>query len=221
MKEPAVKNNKTAQDGGVAARDDSKKLSELQAVILNKGDAERERILSEAREEAAKWTGEQTKQLEAMIAAIKAEAIKSSSDMTSRQLIEAESTRDKTRLRLQNELVHKALALLQNSLADFSKRPDYDAILTGIAAEACARFSKGQKIKIKLCAEDQPHGQTVTRALSLRFPDLAISFDPTPAFIAGGVLLYSEEEKWQIAADWKAKVEEMADGVAKAVLDEL
>jgi len=113
------------------------------------------------------------------------------------------------------------LFLLQNALVDFSKRPDYDAILTGMAVEVCERFTKGQKIRIRLCAEDKSHGETVIRALSLRFPDLDISFDPIPALIMGGVLLYSEEEKWRIVADWKSKVEEMADSVAKAMLAEL
>ena len=213
--------NKTAQDVSIPERDDKKKLFELRAMILSKGNAERERILSEARVEAARWTEEQTKHLDTMISAIKADAMKRSSDMTSRQLADAEAMRDKSRLRLQNELIHKALSLLLDALADLSRRPDYDAILTGMAAEACERFSKGQKIRIGLCAGDKSHGQAVTDALSRRFPDLDISFDPTPAHIMGGVLLYSEEEKWRIVADWKSKVEEMADSVAKAVLAEL
>jgi len=213
--------DKTAQDGDIAERDDKKKLSELRTMILNKGNSERERILTEARSEAAGWMEEQTKLLDAMVAAIKADATKRSYDMASRQLTEAESMRDKNLLRLQNELVNKALFLLQNALIDLSNRSDYDAILTGMAVEVCERFSKGQKVRIGLRAPDKSHGQTVTDALSLRFPDLDISFDPTPAPIMGGVLLYSEEEKWRITADWKSKVEEMADDVAKAVLAEL
>jgi len=212
---------KIAQDSGTAARDERKKLTELRSIILNKGDSEHERILSEARAEAAKWTEEQTKHLEDMVSVIKADAMKRSSDMTSRQLIEAESMRDKNRLRLQNELVNKTLVLLQNALADFPKRPDYDAILTGMAAEVCEKLTKGQKVGIRLRAEDKSYGESIARALSLRFSDLDISFDPTPAHIMGGVFLYSEEEKWRIVADWKSKVEEMADGVAKAVLAEL
>ena len=213
--------NKAALDKVVTARDEREKLSELRSMILRKGDEDRESILSEARAEAEKWTEEQTKQLDAMIAAIKADATKRSHEMESRQLTEAEMTRDKNRLRLQNELVSKALVLLQNALVDFSRRPDYDAILTGAASEACDRFPKGQKIKIRLRAEDASHGEPVVRALSLHFPDLDISFDPSPAAITGGVFLYSEEGKWQVVADWKAKVEEMADSVAKAVLAEL
>ena len=213
--------NKAAQDKGVAVYDDKKKLSELQSMILSKGDEDRERVLSEARAEAEKWTEEHTRQLDAMIAAIRADATKRSNEITSRQLTEAETTRDKNRLRLQNELVNKALALLQDALVNFSNRPDYDAILTGVAVEACERLPKGQKIMIRLRAEDAPHGEPVVRALSLRFPELDISFDPTPAAITGGVFLYSEEGKWQVVADWKAKVEEMADSVAKAVLAEL
>jgi len=212
---------KSEQDGGLAVRDDKKKLSELQHMILNRGDAERERILSEAKEEAARWTEGQTEQLDATIGAIKADAAKRSREMTSRRMIEAETMRDKKRLRLQNELVNKALFLLQNSLVDLSRRHDYDAILTGMAAAACERLPEGQKVKIRLRAEDAPYGEVVASALSRRFPELDISFDPDPAPIIGGVFLYSEEERWRVVADWKSKVEEMADSVAKAVLAEL
>ena len=212
---------KTEQNKSVAVYDDKEKLSELQSMILRKGDEDRERIISEARAEAEKWMEEQTKQLDAMVAAIRADATKRSSEMTSRQLTEAEITRDKNRFRLQNELVNKALALLQNALVDFSSRPDYDAILTGAAAEACERLPKGQKVKIRLRAEDEAHGEAVARVLSPRFPGLELSFDRTPAAIAGGVFLYSDEEKWRVVVDWKSKVEEMADSVAKAVLAEL
>jgi V/A-type H+-transporting ATPase subunit E len=141
--------------------------------------------------------------------------------MTSRQLIEAESNRDKDRLRLQNELIQKALALLQEALVAFDKRVDYDAILTGVAAEVCERLPKGQEVKIRLRAEDVSRGDSVASALRARFPGIGVTFDAEPAPIIGGVLLYSEEEKWRVVADWKTKAEEMADAVAKAVMAEL
>ncbi|MDR2137436.1 MAG: V-type ATP synthase subunit E [Synergistaceae bacterium] len=201
--------------------DERKKLSELQAMILRKGDRERERILEEARAEAEKWTREQTRHLEEMVGSIKADATKRAYETTSRQLVEAESARDKERLRLQNELVQKALLLLQEALVAFEKRPDYDAILTGVAAEVCGRLPKGQKVKLRLRAEDALRGEPVASALRSRFPDIDMAFDAEPAPIIGGVLLYSEEEKWRVVADWKTKAEEMADAVAKAVIAEL
>ena len=210
-----------AARAGAVVYDERKKLTELQAMILGKGDAERERILSEARQESAKWVEDQTKQLEGMVASIKSDAAKRAREITSRQLAEAEAARDKSRLRLQSDLVRKALVLVQDAFSAFDKRPDYDAILTGVAAEACERFPSGQKVKIRFRAEDAPHGEAVARALKLRFPDLDVAFDATPAPIMGGVYLYSEEEKWRVVADWKTKVEEMADSVAKAVLAEL
>ena len=218
------KTSKNAQDANIVAYDNERTLSQLLSIILNKGNSERERILSEAKEEAEKWATEQAGQLDTMIADIRADAAKRVAEMTSREIIEAETARDKNRLRLQNDLVEKALLLLQNALTDFSKRPDYGAILTGMAAEICERLTqntKGQKVGIRLSAEDVSHGESVAGALSLRFPDLDVSFDPAPASIAGGVFLYSEEGKWRVVADWKSKVEEMADGVAKAVLAEL
>jgi V/A-type H+-transporting ATPase subunit E len=210
----------TAQSGAVVY-DERKKLSELQSMILQKGDLERQRILEEARAEAEKWTREQTARLNAMVTSIEADATRRSGEMTSRQLTEAELARDKDRLRLQNELIQRALVLFQGALAAFDKRPDYDAILVGVAAEACARLPKGQKVKIRLRGEDVFHGEPVAKALGRRFPDLDIAFDATPAPITGGVSLYSEEEKWRVVADWKSKVDEMADVLAKAVLAEL
>jgi V/A-type H+-transporting ATPase subunit E len=216
----------TRESAGVVVYDEKKKLSELQSLILQKGDSERERILEEARAEAKQWTSEQMKHLDAMVAGIKADAAKRSHDMTSRQLIEAETARDKDRLRLQNELIQRALTMLQDEMVAFDTRPDYDAILTGAAAEVCARLFQGQenvrrKLKMRLRAKDVLHGEAVAKALSARFPGFDIVFDSTPAPIIGGVFLFSEEEKWRVVADWKTKVEEMADAVAKAVLAEL
>jgi V/A-type H+-transporting ATPase subunit E len=211
---------------GAVTYDEKKKLSELQSIILQKGNLERERILAEARAEAGKWTDEQTRQLNTMVAGIKADAAKRSHEISARQMIEAESARDKDRLRLQSELIQKALLAFQGALVALAKRPDYDAILTGAAAEVCERLPKGQKgqpykVKMRLRAEDAPHGEAVALALRSRFPDIDVTFDAAAAPIIGGVYLYSEEEKWQVAADWKSKVEEMADDVAKAVLAEL
>ena len=218
-KEPAPQAVETSV--GAVVYDEKKKLSELQSMILQKGDSERERILEEAHREAAEWLAGQTAQLDAMVASIRADATKRSHEVTARHMIEAESNRDKDRLRLQNELIQDALAQFQNALVAFSGRPDYEEILTGVAAEVCSRFPKGQKIKLRLRAEDATHGPTLAGALKARFPELDIAFDGEGAPILGGVLLYSEEEKWRVVADWKSKVEEMADAVARAVLAEL
>jgi vacuolar-type H+-ATPase subunit E/Vma4 len=206
---------------GTVTYDEKKKLSELQTLILQKGAMARERILAEAKAEAEKWTDEQTRQLDIMVAGIKTDAAKRAREIALRQMAEAERERDRDRLRLQGDLIRSALSAFQDALVDLAKRPDYDAILTGMAAEACERFSKSQKVKMRLRADDAPHGEAVARALRSRFPEIDIAFDADAAPIIGGVLLYSEEEKWQVTADWKSKTEEMADDVAKAVLAEL
>lgn len=208
---------------GTVVYDEKKKLAELQTMILQKGDSERERILEEARAEADKWLAGQAAQLDAMVASIKADAAKRAQEMTTRHMIEAEAGRDRDRLRLQNELVLDALAQFQEALVAFSERPDYDAILTGVAAEVLERLriAKGKKVRMRLRAEDVSYGPAVAKALVHRFPDIDVVFDDTPEPILGGVLLFSEEEKWRVAADWRSKVEEMADVVARAVLAEL
>jgi vacuolar-type H+-ATPase subunit E/Vma4 len=213
----------TRSSAGTVTYDEKKKLSELRAIILQKGNLERERILAEAKTEAEKWTDEQTRQLDAMIAKIKADTAKRSREITSRQMAEAENARDKDRLRLQSDLIRNALLIFQSALVGLAERPDYGAILTGLAAEVCERLPKGGngKVKMRLRAEDALHGEAVEGALRSRFPELDIAFDADAAPIIGGVLLYSEEEKWQVVADWKSKAEEMADDVAKAVLAEL
>ena len=110
--------------------------------------------------------------------------------------IEAEAGRDRDRLRLQNELVLDALAQFQEALVAFSERPDYDAILTGVAAEVLERLrlAKGKKVKMRFRAEDAAYGPAVAKALVHRFPDIDVVFDDTPEPMLGGVLLFSEEE---------------------------
>jgi vacuolar-type H+-ATPase subunit E/Vma4 len=204
---------------GTVVYDEKKKLSELQAMILRKGDVEREHILEAARVESQKWLDEQTKQLDAMVAVIRSDAMKRSQEVTSRQLIEAETARDKDRLRLQNELVQKALVMFQDTLISFAERPDYAAILTGLAAKVCEELPEGERqVKMRLRAEDAPHGDFIVNTLKRRFPKFDFAFDAAPAPILGGVLFYSEEGKWRVAADWKSIVEDMAGAVAKAVL---
>jgi V/A-type H+-transporting ATPase subunit E len=206
---------------GVSAYDEKKKLSELQTMILQKGDAERESILTKAREESEKWTEEQTRQLDVMLKSIRDDAAKRCADMSRRQLSEAESARDKSRLRFQNELIRRALMELQNALVAFAKRPDYEAILTGLAFEVCRDLEQEGKVVLRLREEDASYGEAVARALTSSFSNIDVAFDPTPARIIGGVYLYSEDGKWRVSADWKSKVEEMADDVARAVLAEL
>jgi V/A-type H+-transporting ATPase subunit E len=202
--------------GGVY--DEKKKLFELQAIILSKGNEERERILSETRADLEKWTGEQAKRLETEVAAIQADAARRAGEIKTHCLIEAESSRDRERLRLQNELVQTALDQLLKELMAFEKRPDYDMILAGLASEIFEKFPKGRKVSLRLRAEDAPLGETVVTILRRRFPEVETVFDPEPAPIEGGVYLYSEEEKWRVVSDWKTKARDMADGMAKAVL---
>ncbi|MDR1874365.1 MAG: hypothetical protein LBQ90_05030 [Synergistaceae bacterium] len=206
---------------GSVVYDEKKKLAELQSMILHRGDLERGRILREAGAESGRWFEAHSAQLDTMVRGIKADAEKRAREMTARQMAEAESARDRDRLHLQNELVLKALARFQSALAALSGRPDYGTILTGMAIEACSGVPRGEKVKMRLCAEDASHGPAVAAAVNASFSDIEVVFDPTPAAISGGVFLYSEEGRWRIAADWKSKVEEMADDVARAVLAEL
>ncbi|MDR1048837.1 MAG: hypothetical protein LBL51_03700, partial [Synergistaceae bacterium] len=126
MTEESVQNTgPKTQEPGAVVYDEQEKLSGLRAMILRKGDLERERLLSDARAEAERWTEEQTKHLEAMVAGIRADAMKRAGELTARQWAEAETARGKDRLRLQNELARKALLAFQNALIAFDKRPDY------------------------------------------------------------------------------------------------
>lgn len=201
-------------------RDERKKLNELRASILSKGAEERERILKEARDGAERWLADHAAQLDATIRGIRDDAAKRAQDISARQLVEAGAHRDRERLRLQSDLVQEALASLQKALAGLSARADYEAILTGVAAEVCERLSEG-RVALRLRAEDAPLGEGIVRALKARFPRLDLYFDATPELILGGVVLLSEEEKWRVSADWGSKIAEMTDSVAEAVLAEL
>ena len=207
----------SALDGG---RDERKKLDGLRASILSRGAEERERILKEAEACAERWLADHTAQLDATVRSIRDDAVKQAQDISDRRLVEAGTSRDRERLRLRSGLVQEALASLQKALVGLSARDDYGAILTGVAAEVCERLHSG-RVGLRLRAEDAPLGEGTAEALSARFPGLDIYFDAAPEPILGGVVLLSEDEGWRISADWRAKIEEMADSVAEAVLAEL
>ena len=201
-------------------RDERKKLDGLRASILSRGAEERERILKEAEACAERWLADHTAQLDATVRSIRDDAVKQAQDISDRRLVEAGTSRDRERLRLRSGLVQEALASLQKALVGLSARDDYDAILTGVAAEVCERLRSG-RVGLRLRAEDAPLGEGIARALRARFPKLDVRFDDTPEPILGGVVLLSEDEGWRISADWRAKIEEMTDSVAEAVLAEL
>ena len=67
--------------------------------------------------------------------------VKRAQDISNRRLVEAGASRDTERLRLRSGLVQEALASLQKALVGLSARDDYDAILTGVAAEVCERHA--------------------------------------------------------------------------------
>ena len=201
-------------------RDERKKLDGLRASILSRGAEERERILKEAEARAERWLANHTAQLDATVRSIREDAVKRAQDISDRQLVEAGSSRDRERLRLRSSLVQEALASLEKALVGLSARDDYGAILTGVAAEVCERLHSG-RVGLRLRAEDAPLGEGTAEALSARFPGLDIYFDAAPEPILGGVVLLSEDEGWRISADWRAKIEEMTDSVAEAVLAEL
>lgn len=210
-----------AASGNAIVYDERKKLAELRSLILHRGETERERIMEEARSEADRWFETQSTHLDSMVKSIRADAEKRSREIAARHAIDAQAARDRDRLRLQNELVLQALGEFQKALTAFSERPDYAEILAGVTVEACAGVPAGETVNLRLRAEDAAYGPIVTEAVNALLPNVTVLFDPTPAAILGGVFLSSEEGKWRVAADWKSKVEEMADTVAKAVLAEL
>lgn len=227
--ESAVKKNKIKPSlgtenafsgAGSSIHDARKKLSELQTAILSKGITERDQILDNARTQAAEWLSENNANLDAMVLNIHRDSAHRAQELTTRQLVEAESVRDKDLMRLQSDMVRQALVLFQNELTDLAARIDYDAILTGIAAEVCEKLNPG-RVGIRLNRSDARLGDVLVQALSLRFPGFEFYFDETPEPILGGVVLFSEEEKWRVTADWKSKVDEIKEDVATAIMAEL
>ncbi|NLL36662.1 MAG: hypothetical protein GX256_03965 [Fretibacterium sp.] len=201
-------------------RDDKKKLAELQAMILAKGSEDRDRLLEEAQKQSQDWLAKRTAELNETVENIRNDALLRAQEISARQLMEAEASNNKERLRLQSDLVLQALDLLRKELTALSDRPDYDAILTGLAAEVCEKLSSG-RIGLRLNEQDAPLGLDVVGALNARFKNLIFYFDEKPEPISGGVVLFSEEERWRVSADWNTKVEGMTEAVAAAVLKEL
>ncbi|MDR1741612.1 MAG: V-type ATP synthase subunit E [Synergistaceae bacterium] len=212
----------TASPAASVDGDDKKKLTELRAIILQKGAAVHDDIINSARVESSNWLADQRRKLEEMLGSIHSDAEKRASEITIRRVRDANRAKDGDRLRLQHELIQSAMAMFQDALADLDKRPDYADILAGMAVDICkyigSRARGGGTIKLALRAADASRGPAVVDALKLRFPKLNVAFDPAPAPIMGGVVLSSDEGKWRVVADWNSQVEEMADTIAKQVL---
>ena len=127
----------------------------------------------EAEARAERWLADHTAQLDATVRSIRDDAVKQAQDISDRRLVEAGTSRDRERLRLRSGLVQEALASLQKALVGLSVWDDYDAILTGVAAEVCERLRSG-RVGLRLRAEDAPLGEGIARALRARFPKLDV-----------------------------------------------
>ena len=153
-----------------------------------------------------------------MVEQIHAEAVKRAEEISRRQISGAEMARTKDRLRLQNSLIDEALTMLQKELAAFRERPDYPAILTGLAAEAAEKVAAGTPVRLQLASEDESLGQTIARNLAQKRPDLSVTFVDEPAPILGGVWLSAQDGSWRAPSDWREIILEVKDSLSERIL---
>ena len=197
------------------------KLTSLKNLLLKKADDERESILDSARRESAAWLKEQEATLDHMVEQIHAEAVKRAEEISKRQISGAEMARTKDRLRMQNSLIEEALSMLQKELTALRERPDYSAILTGLALEAAEKLPEGTAVRLQLASEDEAVGQTIAGNLAEKRPDLSVSFDANAAPIIGGVWLSAPDGSWRAPSDWREIITEAKDSLAERILSVL
>lgn len=191
--------------------DEAAKVKDLCEIVVHRADAECEKIISRARDETEEWARVHKEETQKKIASIISDAKKQSEGTHSRRVTEAKIDAERERLKLLSDCVEKARAIFMSKLEAFPNRADYPEILAGLVAAAAEKLPRGQKLIFKLRADDAKWGEPVEAVAKIKF-------DSTPADIDGGAELSSEDGRWRVVSDWKAKTEEMADAIAKRVL---
>ena len=199
------------------------KLEELCSLVLHRADAEHNKIIDDARDEINLWTKEQQILLDAECDAISTDTGKRADEISIRLVSNAKSESNRERLKLQNECVCEARALLQEKLEALREHADYKEILAGLALEAIKELPEGQDISFRLSAADTGFGKEVAAMINkaLRKDTAApvnVTFDPAPGEFNGGVMISSADGRWGIVSDWRAKADELADTIAERVL---
>ncbi len=194
------------------------KLTSLKNLLFKKADDEREVLLDSARREADEWVSEQNESLERMVDQIHGDAVKRSEEISKRQISEAEITRTKDRLRLQNTLLDEAVTLLLQELIDLRGRREYPDILAGLALEAAEKFPQGSAVNLQLSSGDFALGSLVVGRIREKRPDLTVTFLIDAAPIPGGVWLSAPDGSWRAPADWQEIISGLKDTLAERIL---
>ena len=196
---------------------ESAKLRELCNLVIHQADAERDKIINDARNEINLWVNEQQAMLDAECDAILKDASKRAGETASRMVADAKSECNRERIKLQNKYVDAASAIFQSKLEALRNRRDYKEILAGLAIEAIEGVPAGQDILLKLSAEDEGLGEEITAIIRKLMP-VNITYDPVPGEFNGGVMISTADGHWSVVSDWRAKTEELADTIASRIL---
>lgn len=194
------------------------KLSTLKELLLDQAEAQRHRILQEAREELQGWLREQEDRLAKEEEMILDDARRRAEEVRLRQVINAEREDSLETLRYQNRLISEALAMLREELVKLRERDDYPMILAGLAMEGIESAGMEGAYLIRLSANDSSLGDQVAWLVKTNMPDARVSFDPEPAPILGGLWLASQDGRREVRLDWQARAQELSEKLAERLL---
>lgn len=196
-------------------------LKNLCRIVRESSDEVEIKMKNDVKDELAAWLKTQNDQLDAQVTEILADAKKRANEIASRMVSSAVMENDHERLRVKVECIDKAKVLFQKKLEAFPKRGDYAEILASLAIDAIAMMPKEAKLKLTLGTADQNLKDAVLGIIRSKIGDGAdrIVAGEVSNMLGGGIELRTEDGRWHIVSDWRAKTDEMADTIATKVLD--
>ncbi|MDR1884669.1 MAG: ATPase [Synergistaceae bacterium] len=196
----------------------NEKIAALQGIILEHANAQRAALASDARREAEAWLSKEMAKLDRETLAVIADAKARSEDIYRRQILQAEREKSTEVLRQQNMFLNEALKKFQDGLVHLRDRPDYDKILTALAASAVRNLKSPAPVRLRLAALDAHLGERIVNAVNSKIPDAGMVFEGDPAPIIGGCWVQSADGRRQVNADWLSRTQEAADILAERLL---
>ena len=196
----------------------SNKIDALRDIILDKAGNEKEKLITNAHQEANEWLEREREKLQKETDLIIQDAYKHADDIRRRQIMSAEREKSTDTLRTQNRVFSDALSKLQDKLVQLRDSKNYINILTGMTVDAIESLKDVDDLTLRLSAVDANHAKDIIAKIKKLFPEVTLTFDKEPAPILGGCWISTLDNSRQVNLDWQNLTQEMADTLAEQLL---
>ena len=139
----------------------SNKIDALRDIILDKAGNEKEKLITNAHQEANEWLEREREKLQKETDLIIQDAYKHADDIRRRQIMSAEREKSTDTLRTQNRVFSDALSKLQDKLVQLRDSKNYINILTGMTVDAIESLKDVDDLTLRLSAVDANHAKDI------------------------------------------------------------